>query len=111
MSAQDDTAFLRQVKQHLDQHADDIDELTLARLRSMRKTALDRSTRGKRRWLPVTGFATAAAALLAVLIWQQGLNHSSLSAGDWELLASGEELELIEDWEFYAWLEEVQSNS
>ena len=111
MSADDEQEFLRQVRQHLDQHAETLDAPTAARLRAARERALDASPRPGLRWLPVTGLATAAAAVLAVLIWQHGITDLPLSAQDWDMLASGEELELFEDWEFYAWLEELQANS
>ena len=110
MSTDDDKHFVQQVKAHLDQHADDIDELTVARLRAARMQALEHQPRRARSWLPMTGLATAAAAVLAVLLWQQG---GGLPAGEdaWEILASGEDLELIEEWEFYDWLEDIQANS
>ena len=50
-------------------------------------------------------------ALLAVLVWQQRAGDLPGVQEDWDILASGEELELIEELEFYDWLEQTQSRS
>ena len=55
--------------------------------------------------------AAAAAALLAVLVWQQQPGDLPGVQEDWDILAGGEELELIEELEFYDWLEQTQSRS
>jgi hypothetical protein len=48
---------------------------------------------------------------MAVLVWQhQGPGPLGLHE-EWELLAEGEELELIEELEFYDWLEQTQGSS
>ena len=110
MNTDDEQTFARHVRQHLDQHADDVDDLTAARLRAIREQALDRQPRRGMSWLPATGLAMAVAVVLAVVIWQPGGTGLPLSEQDWDLLAAGEEMELIEEWEFYVWLEELQTN-
>lgn len=111
MNSDKDTAFAARLREHLDRLADNVDEPTAARLRAMRSRALAEKPRRPQRWVPLTGLATAAAALLAVLVWQhQGADLSGLQE-EWELLAAGEELELIEELEFYDWLEYTQSSS
>ncbi len=111
MTAEKEQEFLRRVREHLTQHEDGVDELTAARLQALRKQALEHRPRQGLRWFPAAGLATAAAAVLAVVVWQHHDSGLPLSADDWELLAAGEEIELIEEWEFYAWLEEQQANS
>ncbi len=54
---------------------------------------------------------TAAAALLAVLVRQQNADDLSGVQEDWDIAAGGEELELIEELEFYDWLKQSQGRS
>ena len=61
-----------------------------------------------RRWMPVT--AASAAALLVVAaffagIARQPLQDANLAADDMTLLLNGDNLDLIEEIEFYAWLD------
>ncbi len=111
MSPREDEAFIDAVKQHLDRHADDLDELTSARLQAIRRRALDENKRPALGWLPLGGLATAAVALLAVAIWTFAPPVTDGLPGDPELLAQAEDLELIEELDFYVWLEEIESNS
>ena len=111
MSSDNDKEFVARVRQQLDRHAEQLDEATTNRLRAARRRALEPSPRGTFRWLPVTGVAAAAAALLAVLVWQQRAGDLRSVQEYWDILARGEELELIEKLEFYHWLEQTQSRS
>ncbi|MES9991191.1 MAG: DUF3619 family protein [Candidatus Thiodiazotropha sp.] len=108
----DEQAFLSKLKQRLDDHVDDMDPLTASRLQAARKRALEGESRRTNTWLPVSGLATAAAMLLAIALWYQGNSTNSPEFNeDWELLASSEELELIEELEFYNWLELMHGES
>jgi hypothetical protein len=111
MSSDQETEFVGRLRQQLDRHADQLDEVTASRLRAARRRALEANTRRAFRWLPVSGVAAAAAALLAVLVWQQHSGDLAAVQEDWDILAAGEELELIEELEFYDWLEQTQSRS
>ena len=111
MKSEDEGAFVEKLRERLDRHAEHLDELTAARLRAMRSRALAEQPVRARRWLPVAGLATTAAALLAVLVWHQRPGEFNGLQEDWELLAAGEELELIEELEFYDWLEHTDSSS
>jgi hypothetical protein len=111
MSIDREDAFTKKVKQELDRHADAVDELTAARLQAIRKTALTRAVRPGFNWLPATGLAAAAAALVAVLVWNFVPGDINGLPGDTELLSQMEDLELLEELEFYAWLEATQSSS
>ncbi|MEW8506155.1 MAG: DUF3619 family protein [Candidatus Thiodiazotropha sp.] len=108
----DEQAFTSKAKQYLDEHINHMDPLTAARLQAARKQALESRPRRAFGWLPVSTFAAAAAALIAVALWHQGNTLVSPQFNeDWELLASGEELELIEELEFYNWLELMHGES
>lgn len=108
MTEQDEKAFVGQVKQQLDQQADQLDELTTARLKAVRLRALESAPGPRKLWIPAFGTATAAAIVLAVLLWQ---NPSDMSGPfeELDIIASGEDLELIEDLDFYDWLDATQT--
>ena len=111
MSVDREAAFTEKVKQELDRHADAVDELTAARLQAIRKTALNGAARPGFSWLPATGLAVAAAALVAVLVWNPVPEDQNGLPGDTQLLSQMEDLELLEELEFYAWLEATHSSS
>lgn len=108
MSSDTDSDFVGQVKQHLDQHADAIDELTAARLRAARRLALSQQHTSRRVWLPMAGLATAAAVALVSFVLMQRPQIQDMGLDLW---VASDDLELIEELDFYAWLEETQSNS
>lgn len=89
-----------------------VDELTAVRLQSARRRALDadgrRVTRDRFGWT-LGGFATAAVAVLAVVLWTGGETPApELFGADMDMLAEGD-LQLIEDLEFYDWLPEEET--
>jgi len=108
MSDEKVKAFVEAARQQLDEQADALDELTLARLRAARKRALDTAPKRDWYWIPAFGTAIAVALALAVLIWP---SNSQLPGAldDWEIVASQDDLELIEEFEFYEWLEATQN--
>jgi hypothetical protein len=106
-----ENVFLKKVKKELDAAADDMDALTLARLRSFRMRALDEAEQRKGfrfvipPWMTASGVATLCAMVVAVSIWfttRQNLptNHPE----DVEILAAQEQLDLYKDLDFYSWL-------
>jgi hypothetical protein len=113
MRQNSEKAFIEKAKQQMDRHAEQLDELTSARLKAVRQTALQQHTRFAVNWLPLSGLATATAtaAVFAVVIWYHHPNDMPALAEEWELLAASEELELIEELEFYDWLETTQPSS
>jgi hypothetical protein len=83
--------------------------LTQARVRALQELGPERSV-WRSSWLLPVG-ATAAAALAAWTLFMQpgALPEQSLQVaalGDLELLLGEEDLEMIEELDFYAWLEE-----
>jgi len=104
--------FTDRLKGLLDADAKGMDEPTAARLRSARRRAVAELDRPHwiAGWLPAGGLATAALAVLVLLMWQgNGVSPvPDMPAGDWEILAVGE-LELLEDLHFYDWLADADT--
>jgi hypothetical protein len=107
----------------LDAEAASLDAATLSRLNRARQSALDAGLKsGVRRWrtwtlaLPAVACAVLAIWLLPALtppVVDAGAELADLEAllvepvaVDGDLLSSGAPLELIDEWEFYAWLEQ-----
>lgn len=119
MNRQDEPRWLEAVREQLDTDAAGYDAATLSRLNRARQAALDAGLRPRRRpwwhW-SLVAVATSAAVVLAVALTLRtpeagkppvapvALEQSEVD--DLELLAAGEDLELIENLEFYAWLEQ-----
>ncbi len=106
----DDKSFTEQARRALDRHAEALDEATAARLAAMRRNALQARPR-RAPWLPVAAVSALAASVLTVALLLQ--RDDSLPVGDPELLdivASSEDAELIEELDFYQWLDSVESS-
>ena len=95
-------------KKAFDQTVDGLDAATLSRLNRGRQAALDAARQPARqwlRWVPATG---VAAAVLLLLVTQQGpgdVEVIAAPAADLEILLSEESIEMLEELEFYSWLE------
>ena len=98
-------------KQLFDDSVESIDAATLSRLNQGRHAALAELQNGSAmrywsRWLPATGIA--AAALIAVMIVggpdETGLPAAPVAVSDFEILLNDEPLEMLEDLEFYSWI-------
>jgi hypothetical protein len=107
-----DRQLSERLREQLRAGEDSIDELTAARLQAARRQALaavGRHTDRSRYAWTAGGFATAAVAVLAIVLWSGGeVSVPAMFADDWELLAEGD-LQLIEDLEFYDWLPEEET--
>ncbi len=85
-------------------------KLTQARYRALEELTERTRPAWSRSWLPA-GVA-AAVALLSLTLWQGQMGPSTqggfdvAAVTDLELLLGEEELDMIEELEFYAWLEE-----
>jgi hypothetical protein len=103
-----DETMAQQAKEAFDQSVDGLDAATLSRLNRGRHAALAEAGHPGRqwlRWMPATG--VAAAVLLAVLTLQGpgDVDVISAPATDLELLLSEESIEMLEELEFYSWLD------
>jgi hypothetical protein len=102
-------AFTDQSKALFDESLERLDGATLSRLNQGRQRALAELDRAAPhgpwlRWVPVTG--VAVAALIAVMVINQPVPvEEPVTVIDFEMLMEHEELELLEDLEFYSWLE------
>ncbi len=107
----DDKPFVDQVRQTLDQHADALDEVTAARLAAARRNALDARPR-RTHWLPVAALSAVAASVLTIaLLLNQDSGLQSIDPEALELVAQSEDQELIEQLDFYDWLDATQASS
>ena len=107
----DDERFADQAKELFDDSVERLDAATLSQLNQRRQAALAAaSSEGSRvhwgRWLPAAG--VTAAAVVAVVMMQgtpTGVELPPDEVTDFELLLSEDNLEMIEELEFYDWLE------
>lgn len=108
----DDEAFAERCRELFNESVEELDAATLSRLNRSRNEAVD-SVRGKRSglrwttWVPATGVAAAAAVAFMVITGNDpGLAPvQPAPAADLELLLEGDDLEMLEDLEFYSWID------
>ena len=105
-----ENALSDKAKVLFDESVAELDGETLSRLNRGRQAALaELENRRPRlaRWLPATG--VAAAAVIAVVIVARGPAIEDVavpaSVTDMEILLTEDSLEMLEDLEFYSWIE------
>jgi hypothetical protein len=105
-----DEAFAEKAKQLFDESVEGLDGQTRSRLNRGRQAALNELTAGKPvwvQWAPAAG--VAAAAVVAVVLWTGNPPVDELtpaaSASDFEILLTEESFEMLEDLEFYSWID------
>ena len=107
-----------QAKALFDDSVERLDAATLSRLNQGRQKALQEIHAAKpagqwARWVPAGGLA--AAAVVAVVVWQgAAVEHSAPAAGsaaDFEIMLSEESLDMLEDLEFYSWIDTANLDS
>ena len=97
--------FSQRVAGRLRESEEQLDELTLARLRAARLRALE-AARPARRGIVLGGLAGAAAVLvLAVSVWWTQPRGVAPPLEDLQLLSAGDDLPLMQELDFYLWLE------
>lgn len=101
-----------------DDSVEQLDGATLSQLNQRRQAALaelsDASpARQWLRWAPVTGMAAAAVVAVVVLRSTGGVDEPVLPGDitDFEILISEDSLEMIEELEFYSWLDTIEAES
>ena len=110
-----DEAFRKQAKESFDETVEQLDAATLSRLNRARHAALaemQQPTRQWSRWVPATG--VAAAVLVAVMVMQNpaGIDEPLPAAvADMEILLGEDSIEMLEDLEFYSWLDVVEQEN
>lgn len=108
----DERHFREQAKALFDGSVERLDAATLSRLNQGRHAALEELRRRKvsgqwLRWAPATGVAAAAIVTVMVLRGPNGVDVpiEPRLASDFEMLLDEDSLEMLEDLEFYSWLE------
>ena len=101
-------------KQELDQRADQLTGQVRSRLSQARYAAINSASSRKKKQSPWAwgGVAMAASITLIVLVWQPWSSIPTIDVfafEDMELMLSGDELELYEDLDFIAWLNEIEA--
>ncbi|HSN00423.1 MAG TPA: hypothetical protein VLS52_05400 [Rudaea sp.] len=111
--------WTERAKSLLDESAQALDAATLSRLNRARQAALAPRRRAAWLFLPA-GLAGACALLLAVGVWHgrraltttpaqapvaASANGNAVNAGDLDMIASGDDMEMMQDVDFYAWLD------
>ena len=113
----DNKGLEQQAKTLFDDSVERLDAATLSRLNRGRQAALAevRDARGARqwvRWMPAAGMA--AAAVVAVVMLRGPVPNDSIAvpaATDFEILIGDDSLEMIEELEFYSWLDTVETEA
>ncbi len=102
-----ESRFIAAAKAALDASTQQLDELTIARLRAARRQALDAHPR-RLTWLAAGGLASAAltATLVAFLLFAPTVAPPVSGLEQFDLLSENDGLELYRDLEFYRWLSE-----
>ena len=105
-----DKAFAEKAKQLFDESVAGLDGQTRSRLNRGRQAALEELETGRPAWVqwaPAAG--VAAAAIFAVVLWTGNQPVDQLtpeaSVADFEILLTEDSFEMLEDLEFYSWID------
>lgn len=103
-------AFAKKAKQLFDESVEGLDAQTQSRLNRGRQAALEQLAAGRPvwvQWAPAAG--VAAAAVFAVVLWTGNQPVDELTpaatASDFEILLTEDSFEMLEDLEFYSWID------
>ncbi|MGI9293240.1 MAG: hypothetical protein ACR2PS_04590 [Pseudomonadales bacterium] len=107
----EDHALLNKVSATLDSDEQELDPETLRALSSIRHEAValaEKRGRFASSWIPLTGTALAAGFALVMVMWPTPVDPvEGWQFEDMEILVSNNDIEMLEDLEFYMWLEEI----
>jgi hypothetical protein len=103
----------RRAKELFDQSVERLDARTRSKLTRARNAALDELNKSQPRlqWLrgPAAGLVAATVLAAVVILWPRGgqmPETATLPLEDFDIVADAENLDMLEDVEFYAWLDE-----
>ena len=111
MTTSKDQELQQRARDALNERAEELDAATLSRLTQARYSAVDAAHNAGSRWLPwriVGATAAVCAVVLTALLTgetQQTDVPDEQIISDFDLLNIDEDLELVEEPEFYHWLE------
>jgi hypothetical protein len=106
-----DEQLAQQAKEAFDASVDRLDAATLSRLNRSRQAALEAAAKPNpiwTSWMPATGVAAAVLIAVFALRGPGDIDVISAPASDLEILLSEESIEMLEDLEFYSWLDTVE---
>ena len=106
----DEDAFATRARERFEESVSRIDGATQSKLTQARHRALAELAAPRPvllRWAPAAG--VTAAAVVAVVMWSGGPGVVDIgapdTAGDMEILLTEDSLEMLEDLEFYSWID------
>lgn len=104
-----DEEFKQRAKADFDASVEKLDAATLSRLNRARHAALaelQQPTRQWSRWMPATGVAAAALVVVMLMQGPESIEAPPPSAvADMEILLGEDSIEMLEELEFYSWLD------
>lgn len=108
-----DGQFVERAQDLFTESVERIDAATLSKLNQGRQAALAEIHRGRTtlhwlRWMPATGLAAAAVIAVLMLGRPAGVelpDVNDAAATDFEILLGDDSLEMIEELEFYSWID------
>jgi hypothetical protein len=108
----DNEDFATQAKAVFDDSVERLDAAALSRLNQGRHAALEQLASGSSkaawtRWAPAGGVAAAALLTMIVMRAPEMENMPVEVVSDFEILLEDESLQMLEDLEFYSWLDDV----
>ena len=104
-----DEKLEQSAKRLFDESVDGLDAATLSRLNRGRQAAIEAAGSGRSPWVlwaPATGVA-AAAVVAVVMLNDPAVDEIDSSVADIDIILGEESIEMIEELEFYAWLDTV----
>lgn len=99
--------FAKQAKALFDESVERLDGATLSALNRRRQAALEAAREERREWLRwAPAFGVTAAIVVAVMIAMPRPDAvDAVPPGDMDILLGEDSIEMLEDLEFYAWME------
>lgn len=107
MNKDSDDSLLRTSQEALNESIDGLDAHTLSRLNQARQKALSQekyATSAIFTWLPASSLATLALVIIVGALYLSSPGTSLNNIDEAEFMASNDDIELMEDLEFIAWL-------
>ena len=112
-ATEEERRLTEDAKALFDESVEQLDAQTLSRLNRSRQAALADLEHGGRpffginQWVPAAG--VAAAALVVVVLWrgepEEAPVATTANVTDFELILAEDSFEMLEDLEFYAWID------
>ena len=107
-----DEDFVTRAKELFDQSVESLDAETRSKLNRSRHAALEDAGQGIRlgrpiQWAPAAGVAAAAVLTVVILNGEPPVDALTLqtTANDFEMLLTEDSLEMLEELEFYSWID------